>query len=374
VSVDPVGSNALAFSVLCAGGAIRVTVTTTGRDRDFDGYVVTGTTVGFTNTVRVGPASTGVVGSFPVGATVQVTLGDLAPNCTATGAPFSVTVVLNDPVNLAVPVTCAAAPSSAILVGTASGNGIFRYFPGAPGTFQSIGTGEEPRWAPGGTGFAFVDGGLLKLADVDAGTIRSLDGSGSAPAYSPDPRRLLFLQFDCFFGCYFPNEIYYVDPASPTFAPAVALPAPDVTAFDVSPTTGAVAYISGNQGIAFEAYELRTANADGSGVRVLLTGRNPGGPDLKPRFSPNGQELFLQRECPTGSQPCIYIVRTDGTPPRVLDVRFRPLDWSPDGTRLLVVNATSPGVALSLISATTGQVVETLGNAPAQVLSATWRR
>lgn len=134
-----------------------------------------------------------------------------------------------------------------------------------------------------------------------------------------------------------------------------------VTAFDISPVNGEIAYISDNS--------LIVVDADGSNRRTLVAGTELPGIDdpsywsvvlSNPLWSPDGTQIAY-------AQDGIQVLSLRSNTTRRLQANsyspsqpdqaqiFAPLAWSPDGTRLAVRVSQGACASLSFISASGGQ-------------------
>jgi Tol biopolymer transport system component len=124
-----------------------------------------------------------------------------------------------------------------------------------------------------------------------------------------------------------------------------------VTAYDVSPADGALAYVSNHQ--------LLLADRGGSGRRVIANfGAANGG---SPVWSADGTRLAYAfngihvYEPDTGNDRLLIANRT-GDSPGSIAVYF-PEAWSPDGTKILALIGYYEGAELGILSATDGTVL-----------------
>lgn len=99
-----------------------------------------------------------------------------------------------------------------------------------------------------------------------------------------------------------------------------------------------------------DAGSLATVNADGSGYRVIATG---GWQD--PRISPDGTRIAVVKVDPARG-PVLHLMNRDGSGQQPLyppSGQTNTVEWSRDGTKLLITNTSSTG--LSLYDLGTGQ-------------------
>lgn len=160
------------------------------------------------------------------------------------------------------------------------------------------GVDEAPTWSPDGTTLAFAsdrDGDLDIFTMAANGTgltnLTSSPGSDFEPQWSPVDDRLLFLS----------QRDGHRQEAS----------------FDLPP-----------------ASEIYVMNADGTGV-VNLTQHEA--EDAHPRWSPDGSSVaFVSSRDGPWHVRRLHVMDADGTNLRFVPGGREPLDWSPDGQRLIV--------------------------------------
>lgn len=165
----------------------------------------------------------------------------------------------------------------------------------------------------------------------------SSDGGASVPGPSVLPAPLYFLGED--------EQIWRVEVDATTLAPVTAEP-DAVVEFDVSPLDGSLVYITGNT--------LVRTDSMGGGRAVLVAGSSaPAEPDEQwygavfsdPVWSPDGRQIAYGSNgvnvYSLDSNASTVLLPSDPFPTDFSDAPeliqfYRPAEWSPDGTRLLV--------------------------------------
>jgi hypothetical protein len=349
--VDPPVAVSISSSALSlfAGGTERLTarvVDSRGRTMNAslewssaDPAVATvGNTDGVVTAIAAGSTTVTVVaGALRATATVSVTAWD---------APFAFTRV--------------TLPSSGIgrsdVLGFLSFDGSLHSLP-RPANVASIGA---PAWSPDGTRLALEvshdfyfcpwleyksDLYVLDGVNPASSSWRALTANGlsKAPSWSPDGKRIAYLQQDELGDEY--NDIYIVDaaggaPVRVTWATGTHTRpswSPDGTRLAFS------RYVEAADGYS----RIYTVNVDGSGLKNLTPS---GAWDFDPSWSPDGTRLAFvsRRDDPLGSG--VFVINADGSNVRrltpMIDYMSTPA-WSPDGQRIMF----SMGPALYVMKA-----------------------
>jgi Tol biopolymer transport system component len=270
-------------------GSAQVTIATTGRVLDRDGYTVsvdghadaavpanhTLTLSGLApgpHTVRFGGVAENCAVAGGTTRTVEVTAGREAAvqfSVQCTGNRFAYVETVNN--------------ISSVYVRRLDGTGLTRI---ATGTLSS-----RVDWSPDGHRLVFAAPGTvqgsrnLHVFDVDSGTTRTVPlpdlPVAVHPAWSPDGTRLVF------------------------------------------------------SGIPVDGVRtIYTVRPDGTELRRLTP--DPAG-ETMPVWSPDGTRIAYRRDTPTTSE--VWVMRADGTSPQRLaalgSVGYTHIDWSPDGSRIV---------------------------------------
>jgi WD40 repeat protein len=298
----------ISFSITCMAppefGVLELSVSTAGVDPDIDGYEV-----------FVDPD---IVQAIPVDGTARVDsvlagsrvvrLAGVAENCTAPRTVDTIAVQPNETVHTAFQVTCwpplvgrlAYSRDGEIFVVNADGTNLRR--------LQNVFPADEyPEWSPDGSRIVFTRAEAIYTMNADgtdtaAITADTFPQGVKFPRWSPNGRRILFWASDDDEG----GSLYYVNP---------------------------------------------------NGTGLQLSSINS---VIWASWSPDGQRLaailavFIQ----IGETCCVeygvYLINPDGTEKKELvspeDTRYDMVEWSPDGSRLVLVN--DRGIHVSDTSAT----------------------
>lgn len=270
-------------------GSAQVTIATTGRVLDRDGYTVS---VDGLAEVPVPVNHTLTLSRLEPG-THTVQFGGVAGNCVvAGGATRAVQVTAGTPAAVQFNVQCAADRMAfvgmegtvpAVFVRRLDGTGLTRI---ASGT-----TGSRVDWSPDGHRLAYAAPGttsgsrILWIADVDSGTTRMVPlpdlPTAVHPAWSPDGTRL---------------------------------------AFSGLPVDG--------------VRTIYTVRLDGTDLKRLTP--DPAG-ETMPVWSPDGTRIAYRRDTPAAEE--VWVMMADGSGQQRLaalgSLVYTHIDWSPDGTRIL---------------------------------------
>jgi TolB protein len=270
-------------------GSAQVTVTTTGRVLDRDGYTLSvdgGTPI-------VVPANHVQSIAQLTPGTHTLTFGGVADNCQATSsAPRIVQVAAGAAAPVQFQVECAANRMAYLALQNGK-NGIFVQRLDGTGRTLVVPSAVSARfdWSPDGYRLAYVppadSTGIrhIHIVDVDSGTIQKMPLAGLStvahPAWSPDGTRLAL----------------------------AGRPSSDV----------------------FAIYSVRT---DGTDLKLLTP---ESGVQSMPVWSPDGTRVAYVREA--GAMLEVWVVNADATGRYRVTAHshrgFTQLDWSPDGSRLV---------------------------------------
>lgn len=271
-------------------GSAQVTVTTTGRVLDRDGYTLsvdggTPSAVPINHTLSVAGLTPG---------THTLTFAGVAENCQPTGsATQTVQVVAGAAAAVQLAVQCAANRMAFTATPAGSTNSIFVQRTNGTGRTPLVSDAVTARidWSPDGYRIAYASVGdstgrrSIRVVDIDSAISRVVTIPGMPfaihPAWSPDGTRFAF--------------------------------------------TGRP------EGGLLSVYTVRT---DGSDLKLISP--ETGGKSM-PVWSPDGTRIAYLRI--NGDVEEVWVVKADGSERQMVDSHvystYAHLDWSPDGTRLV---------------------------------------
>jgi hypothetical protein len=376
IDVAPAAANVIPVKVTCVGGALRVQVTTTGRDVPDDGYALVVTGAGGELFGRYSYASDSdplLVGAWGAGTQVTTAIEGLEPNCRADAPSRVSTMRTPDTLIVRFAVDCDLLRSQIVVtvqdnLGSFRRTSVYRLIDGT-NTLVRTGSGVDAEWADGRNTFAYAASSGLRI--VEDGLPLGTTANGINPAFMPDGRRVLFMaDAHCPWGCIYPSAIQQVDLDQPAALPRTVFASRGlgVAAFDLSADGGQVAILDDPSG--YGEFSLKIADLTTGQLRDIPTG-TLSLQQSRPRFSPDGREVLVQALCVSSSGSCGWVVPLDGSPARRVSTE-PALAWSPDGSRLLI--AASSDSRLFSVRASDGLDPRDLATAPGRVLSADWRR
>jgi WD40 repeat protein len=274
-----------------ATGSIQVSVTTSGQDRDSDGY-----TVSIDGQNRsLSPNGSATIENITAGEhTVELT--GLAANCSpTTPPPLRVTVTAGALASVAIAINCSATTGGLTITSTTTGRDT-----DADGYTVSV---DEGAATPVSTnGFTVLNGLAPGNHTVRVGGLAENCSLTAAPA----------------------DAIVVAGAQTPVFLLVLC----------IAPLRNALVYVA----LAEVSTQLYTIKADGTNVERLT---HDSYPYSRPAVSPDGLEIAFISPRPDGGTAGLFIMRNDGGDARPVITSGPPPDavgWTPDG-RLVIAQA-----------------------------------
>jgi Tol biopolymer transport system component len=326
-----------------SGGAVSVTVASSGVDVSPKGFTVT---VDGDSGQTVGPNATVTLGNVPAG-TRSIGLAHLGSNCAVTGDnPVTVTVSVGETAAASFEVVCTARQLVFETDRNITSSGLDIYVMNDDGTGVRRVTSDPaddllPTWSPDGSVIAFSSsrgrtGGafnVFTMNPADGSIIHQLTdttGENARLAFSPDGSRIAFASTRSGHA-----EIWVMnaDGTSPT---QLTHDGAFATAPSWSPDGAHIVFQSNRDG----TDQLYVMDAGGGNVhRLTTTSAN----DHDPDWSPDGTMIVFtsnrdHSSAADSSNYEIYVMHADGSSPTRLttNAAFDGFPaWSPDGTRIV---------------------------------------
>jgi WD40 repeat protein len=312
--------------------SVRVSVNTSGPDRDVNGYRLLITRGADPHEQRVTATATVFVLRLAHGAH-NVILADVSPNCDVIpNNTVSVSLSSGDTVDVSFQVTCAPATLIAFAMGLDTARDIYRIR--SNGAYLERLTHHpapdlDPAWAPDGSRIAFVserDGNaeiyVMNANGTDQTRLTRNSVADRMPAWSPDGRQIAFPG-----GRDGNDEIYVMNDDGSGLVRLTDNPAPDRDPA-WSPYGRRIAFVSNRSGPA----EVHTMSTSGSKFTRIT---NLGGEATDLTWSPEGLRIaFTYTSCAFyNCRTVVLVAKPDGTAVTPFITGQRPA-WSPDGNRI----------------------------------------
>jgi hypothetical protein len=292
-------------------GSVQLTVSTSGRVLDRDGYSVS---VDGGAAVVVQPSGSRTFGELTPG-THTLAITGVAPNCTVEGgASHSVTVQANAATWLGIFVQCEG-DRYAYIHGLGAGNGYGLYVAKIDGTeVVELKRGVEPArldWKADGYSLLYVrragpETSSIWSIDVmtrDSVLLVSGDGLLLTPQWSPSGNEIVFTSADETFP-FTPSRVTVVSAAGTGRRGVTGYTGPEYESMPTwSPDGSKIAYRRGS--------ELRIVNADGSNDRLVTDLGVDSYTDIT--WSPDGVWLVWSARDPGTQTAELYRVHSDGS-------------------------------------------------------------
>jgi Tol biopolymer transport system component len=375
VTVQAGATAELTFAVTCVGRTLHVSVGTTGPAPDGDGYGVA---------VDGGaPQAIGVAGSLDVGGLTDgahaVALSGLAPFCGTPGNPR--TVQLSETgASVRFDVTCPGPPvEGRILYNGAVGDEVHVFVMQGDGSGRTDLTphanGFSAHWSPNRDRIVFE---TTRNGDSEV-FVMNADGSrptrltaGRSPSWSPDGDRIAFIAN---------GDVRLIDADGSHLRLLVTGRQPDAPAW--SPDGRMIVYVQVNStqcALLFYdpicARDLFVVNADGTGLRQLTHAPDAVTWSIAPAWSPDGSTIAFFRST-FGVAGDLYLVAPDGSQRVQLTASDQVTEgypvWSPDGRALAFAERSGNGEFDIALMPREGGAVAPLVSQPGEQLATSWR-
>lgn len=337
ITVRPGATADVTFDVECKTTGIEITTHTTGLDIPsgyaalVDGEPRTAEPNGLLLVSRLEPGPN------------TVTLTALGDNCHVVGAnPITVDVVNRAVTPIVFEVVCVRVERPEKIVYEAqnttssSGNTIRLVNPDGSGDIE-LGSGTAPSWSPDGSKLVFVTlvctpyyacyvTGRLAVMDAEGGNIQALPAAiGFSPAWAPSGDVIAFV------GCC--DSLPHLYLTRPDGWSPVKLSIQGVDGADHPSWSPDGLRIAFRCFFATGRTDVCVANKDGTGLVRLMIGDFPFPVDYRPAWSPDGRSIAFTWGT---AEAQIAVVAVDGSNLRLITGGAEPA-WSRDGAKLVFV-------------------------------------
>lgn len=206
---------------------------------------------------------------------------------------------------------------------------------GGPRRLVRQGAARSVDWSPSGNRLVFdTSAGLFSCTSLGDSLEVIFNGIAYLPSWSPQGDLIAYDDI---------SHVWVVSAQGGTPTQVTAIPGGGRDP-DWSPDGRALLILMGFSGAQGE--ELATVTLSGQLLRRLTNDANP---DRSPAWSPSGGGVAWNR-WPRGGRPEFWLTDTSAATPRLLTVGEGAINWSPDGSTLVLSKPTNTGSKLFTIS------------------------